>query len=216
MANLRQDPCKTCGQVHAKCAAHRRDKTPCMGHRIKGAEVCRMHGGSAPQVRAAGERRIQEEKVRRIAATYGAPREVDPNAFVLELIAISAGAVSWMREIIAELDPDALVYGLRQESRQEGRGPEGPVDVTTAVHGMALHGWIEAFHKERTHGLACAATAIKAGLMERQVQVAERRGENTGQWLKVSHEEAGISLTQDEMRRLLAAGVRHLHILEGA
>lgn len=40
------------------CTATRRDGTPCTNFAINGAKVCRMHGGSAPQVRAAAQVRI--------------------------------------------------------------------------------------------------------------------------------------------------------------
>lgn len=40
------------------CTARRRDGTQCTNFAINGAKVCRMHGGSAPQVRAAAQVRI--------------------------------------------------------------------------------------------------------------------------------------------------------------
>lgn len=40
------------------CTARRRNGEPCLNYAIKGATVCRMHGGSAPQVRAAAQTRI--------------------------------------------------------------------------------------------------------------------------------------------------------------
>ena len=40
------------------CTAHRRDGLRCKGTPIRGATVCRLHGGSAPQVRDAARRRI--------------------------------------------------------------------------------------------------------------------------------------------------------------
>ena len=40
------------------CTAKRRDGTQCTNFAINGAKVCRMHGGSAPQVRAAAQVRI--------------------------------------------------------------------------------------------------------------------------------------------------------------
>lgn len=44
--------CETCGTPHtAGCAGHRRDGAPCGSAPIRGGRVCRMHGGSAPQVR---------------------------------------------------------------------------------------------------------------------------------------------------------------------
>lgn len=40
------------------CTAHRTDGAPCKGQALTGAKVCRVHGGSAPQVVAAAKRRI--------------------------------------------------------------------------------------------------------------------------------------------------------------
>lgn len=40
------------------CTAKRRNGEPCLNYAIRGAKVCRMHGGSAPQVRAAAQVRI--------------------------------------------------------------------------------------------------------------------------------------------------------------
>src|SRR5690606_7900081 len=45
-----------------QCAAHKRDGSgqPCRKPAMKGATVCASHGGSAPQVRAAAQRRLLE------------------------------------------------------------------------------------------------------------------------------------------------------------
>jgi hypothetical protein len=43
-----------------KCSAHRQDGHPCKALAIKGGTVCRVHGGSAPQVRQAANRRLLE------------------------------------------------------------------------------------------------------------------------------------------------------------
>lgn len=40
------------------CTARRRNGEPCLNYAIRGAKVCRLHGGSAPQVRAAAQVRI--------------------------------------------------------------------------------------------------------------------------------------------------------------
>ena len=40
------------------CTAKRRNGEPCLNYAVQGAKVCRMHGGSAPQVRAAAQVRI--------------------------------------------------------------------------------------------------------------------------------------------------------------
>lgn len=40
------------------CTARRRNGTQCLNYAVKGANVCRMHGGSAPQVRRAAQVRL--------------------------------------------------------------------------------------------------------------------------------------------------------------
>lgn len=43
-----------------KCKGHTRAGAPCKNNPITGATVCRMHGGSAPQVKKAARQRILE------------------------------------------------------------------------------------------------------------------------------------------------------------
>jgi hypothetical protein len=43
-----------------RCRAHNRLGEPCAAFAIRGARVCVAHGGSAPQVKAAADRRITE------------------------------------------------------------------------------------------------------------------------------------------------------------
>lgn len=43
---------------HNLCTAKRRNGKPCLNYAINGSNVCRMHGGAAPQVRAAAQVRI--------------------------------------------------------------------------------------------------------------------------------------------------------------
>jgi hypothetical protein len=52
----------------AKCTAHSsRTGEPCKQWPVKGATVCKWHGGGAPQVRAAAERRLQEQQAAEVA-----------------------------------------------------------------------------------------------------------------------------------------------------
>lgn len=44
------------GMERERCSAHRRDGEPCGAKAIKGGNVCRVHGGSALQVRRNAER----------------------------------------------------------------------------------------------------------------------------------------------------------------
>ena len=42
------------------CQAHKQNGDACKAPAIRGTTVCRVHGGSAPQVRAAAQRRLLE------------------------------------------------------------------------------------------------------------------------------------------------------------
>ena len=44
----------------------------CNAYAIRGGTVCRMHGGAAPQVRAAAARRLFDERLERRAARFDA------------------------------------------------------------------------------------------------------------------------------------------------
>lgn len=44
----------------AQCTAHKKNGDPCSNPPVRGATVCRMHGGSAPQVRAKANQRLIE------------------------------------------------------------------------------------------------------------------------------------------------------------
>jgi hypothetical protein len=41
-----------------RCSANRTNGQPCRGYAIVGGNVCRAHGGAAPQVRDAANRRV--------------------------------------------------------------------------------------------------------------------------------------------------------------
>jgi hypothetical protein len=42
----------------SKCVARKRDGTPCTANPMRGSAVCRMHGGSAPQVKKKAQERL--------------------------------------------------------------------------------------------------------------------------------------------------------------
>lgn len=53
------DPIHQPGHFGARCSAHsKRTGKPCKSPAIQGGAVCRMHGGSAPQVQAAARERL--------------------------------------------------------------------------------------------------------------------------------------------------------------
>lgn len=81
---------------NVRCTAHRSDGQPCGAWSIRGGYVCRVHGGRAPQVRAAAEWRLWHAKVwgqaeGRLAQRLGALNERD-------LAQVQAETRAWLRE----------------------------------------------------------------------------------------------------------------------
>lgn len=121
----------------ARCSARsRRTGDPCNNPPMHGTTVCRMHGGSAPQVKAAARVRIERaadrmaEKLLNIALDDGTPA---PVALAAVKDALDRAGVSAKTAVEVTVGPAApwesvlenLVGGSRSESRA-ARGVEDP------------------------------------------------------------------------------------------
>jgi hypothetical protein len=173
------DPRFAAGQVvNGKliCGAKNKKQEPCGLPPVPGATRCGRHGGKAPQVKAAAERRLAEqeakEQMTKAVRTLGLPVDVDPGKALLDEIHWTAGHVAWLREKVQELEDADLVWGKSQT--EEGIGPQGPVDTTTEKAGPSV--WYELYMKEREHLAKVCALALRAGIEERKVKLAESQG----------------------------------------
>lgn len=86
-----------------KCKAKKTDGSPCKAWAIKGGEVCRVHGGRAPQVKAAAARNLAEGEIakalrRKLA---DATPVTDP---LRELQRLAGEAVTWKDTLSAKVD----------------------------------------------------------------------------------------------------------------
>lgn len=158
-----------------QCKAHRRDGQQCGNAPIKGATVCRMHGGSIPAVKAKAAERVAEEKAESAMRLFAAPVDIDPANALLELVQWTAGEVRyWRAEVarIAEDDVEALTWGKTQTV--EGTGPQGPVDTETheATPPVAYRMLNDAQDRLAKY----ATAALRAGVDERRVKLAEDQG----------------------------------------
>lgn len=158
-----------------RCSAHRTNGDPCKAYAVRGATVCVTHGGAAPRVREAAARRVAEEKAAAKMRLFAAPVDIDPANALLELVQWTAGEVRyWRAEVarIAEDDVDSLTWGKTQAV--EGVGPQGPVDTETreAVPPVAYRMLTDAQDRLAKY----AAAALRAGVEERRVRLAEDQG----------------------------------------
>lgn len=185
-------PKKDLGYV--PCHAHTKSGRACRGRPVPGAKVCRYHGGNAPQVRAAGLRRLAAEKI-----------EADAQAAVAQQGLLSVD------DPLGELSK--LAAGSRAMLEALGARVNALDDIETWDEKSAPHARValEAYERalDRTHRLL--DTLVKHGYAERQIAIAE------GEALLVSgiirRVIAAMGLTPEQQKQaqvLLAAEFRAL------
>lgn len=171
--------------------------------------VCRKHGGAAPQVIAHAEKRREARELREQVQLFGLPIEVDPSEALLGEVHRSAGVVAWLDAEVRRLDPDGLWWGL--SSHDEGVGPEGPIDKRTykAETPVVVRMWQD----ERRHLAQVAAAAVKAGIEERRVRIAESQAAQiSGVFQRVL---GALGLDAERVREASAMVARELRALDG-
>lgn len=148
---------------HARCGAKTRAGTPCQRRPIPGGTRCNLHGGKIPRVQRAAKRRLAEAEAAKAVAKWGGRTDIAPAAALLELVQRKAAEVAFWDAKVTALSADELA-GLNATQVQQGRGPQGPVDVTTAT--VQPHIYLELFHKAQDQLAAYSAAAIRAGAEE--------------------------------------------------
>lgn len=200
-------PCEQCGHVHLAvngvspgCVAHKKDGTACKQPRPQGGTVCRYHGGAAPHVKAKAAERVVEARARQELVTLGVPVPVDPARGLLEQVAWSNGHLYFLREQLQREFPDEgslrdLVWG---ETRRvdKGSGKHPGEDITEEV---SVSIWWKLYSEERDRFVAVCATALRAGVEERRLQLATRQGNLVGDVLKEIFNDLGLTPQQWEL-----------------
>lgn len=149
-----------------QCSFVKKDGVRCKKWAIKGGTVCNSHGGNLPQVQAKAKERwdrnkarvhvtkeMEKMKERGLLETDG--EGLHPLEHLLEELYHSAGVVAVLGRMVGELE-DVTQYG------------EG---------GRDQHVIYRMWSEERDRHVRFAAMALKAGVQERQIQIAEKQAE---------------------------------------
>lgn len=141
---------------------------------MKGATVCKSHGGGAPQVREAAGRRLAAQEIRKTLGDV--PDDVDPAQALLELVKLKYAEMHWLRAKVQEVDTDpaeggseSLTWGVSKHD--EGIGAQGPVDVKT--HESQANIWWRLLREAEDQLAKYSALALKAGVERRQIELQE-------------------------------------------
>jgi hypothetical protein len=167
------------------CLAHRKsDGKPCGGRSRNGADVCRMHGGSAPQAIAKAAERIEQAAVVRAARTFGLAREgVSEEQALREELSRTLGHVAWLEFVVADLEAANVFWGRTAEEtgRKSGsgtgqRGGDTTKDHATIWREARLNVAVQNLMEERKLLKSLAIEMVRFGLREREVCLCEQQG----------------------------------------
>ena len=134
-----------------QCTARKQNGEPCRAKAARGANVCRVHGGSAPQVKAAAKRRLAQAAdvlVQRLLAFALDGDTTDNVALQAIIAALDRAGLSVRQAIEIGVDPAPWeevmtnITGIATISRDESRAQRGlPAPDTPALdppHAMEI------------------------------------------------------------------------------
>jgi len=154
-----------------RCTARNRQGKQCGRNAVPGALVCSLHGGAAPQVQAAAQRRIALADAELAARTLGLLIDISPEQALLDEVQRCAGMVAFYQrqvEQIAKVSAQDLVWGMTKD--KIGGDDRGE------TYESAPNVWLQLFNAERDRLTRTCAAAIRAGIEERRVKLAEQQG----------------------------------------
>lgn len=201
-----------------RCTAHTRSGAQCSAPAVTDTTVCRMHGGSAPQVLAKAQERSAERALRQAATRLGVPvDDPDPAGALLGLIAEAAGNVEFYRSLVEVLpthpEPDEAIADGEGNVHYR-RGETGVYGRTYHQSGIPTgeakaHVLVQLYDAERDRLAKYVKDALQLGLDERRVRIAESDARRLFTAVVDAMADAGLSEEQGEaMRRAVAARLR--------
>lgn len=196
--------CDRCGEVHPGCTAHNRAGKPCGLKPRTGFLVCRLHGAESPRAKAGAEARLAEAKAAALAARWAVPVETNPVDAVLEQIKWSAGHVTFYRSQVDALDTADMVWGQTKEKRGG--------DDWGSTYEAQQSAWLALYNAERDRLVKFCSEAIRAGIEERKVRLAEQQGEIIVRLLDGILTELGHNPADPKTAGIVE---RHLRLVEG-
>lgn len=107
----------------------------------------------------------------------GQPIPVDPGQAVLEEIARSAGHVKWLESKLISMDEAELVRQDHYIDEERSGGPGGGYSLRRRETRPEVSPWWSLYERERKHFATVCAAAVRAGIEERKIRIAERQAD---------------------------------------
>lgn len=224
--------CADCGMIHkttsgtTSCSGHLRGsgkKTPCRRPPNRGMSVCRLHGGATPvAMEKAAERLALMSAQGEIADLM---RDCDipdqhPVDGLLEVVRVSGSMMRLLTLKVGELTEEPVVREMLVEGKDgslstrkytDGEGFWGlnkDGEMVPSIYVTLLKMWTERYER------ACE-TALKAGIEERRIRLAEDTSELFFNALTKAIVEAGLDpVARAALQTALANELRKSNALE--
>lgn len=165
----------------------------------QGRGFCDYHTAEAANNLARAPKQLQAARQHALqqSSFFGTPTYTDPHQVILDEIARSARIVAWIDEqMMAERDRGVPEKEIMQAySKQKGFQPSV---------------WAELHAREREHLVRTATAAIKAGIAERKVRIAEQQGMLIVAMMQAFIHDPELGLTPDQMLRAPVLMRKHL------
>lgn len=156
--------------MREKCTAKSKQSGErCKRWPIRGGTVCAIHGGKVPRVVAAARRRLEEAEAERAVRVLGVRRDIMPGDALLEEVQWTAGHVAWLRLKVQDLEDRELEWSLTKK--------KDSVDDVEETREAVPSVWYGLYERERKHLIAASTAALRAGVEERRVRLAESQGQ---------------------------------------
>lgn len=154
---------------------------------------CWKHGGASPLAEVAG----QVALAHRDYQVMGVPVDISPQDALLECIRIAAGEVAYFSTRISELEHEEAigpVLTTTDRPLKEEKGAEDPHTIVQEIRTEQpqLHIFIRARQQAMDRLVNYSATALRVGLEERLVRVAEMEGEVIAIAIAATMQELGV------------------------
>jgi hypothetical protein len=151
------------------CGAKTTTGGTCKKPPLKGATRCKNHGGKSPRAQAAAQDRLEQAAAERALARIGVTiREINPADALLELVHYQASIVDFWRQRVSEVADADLTWGVT-------RVKEGGDDRGTTQEAKPHIAYVLLVQAQDKLADYCTQ-ALKAGVEERRVRLAESQG----------------------------------------
>lgn len=140
-----------------------------------GLTVCVIHGAGTAKAKAKAAANLQAAAAVQLANRIGVKIEVSPQQALLDEVHRTAGMVAFYQEQVQNIvgdDPDLLVRSITKTEETQAR-----YAMTVTTTESVAHMWLQLYNAERVRLVQAAAAAVRAGVEERRVELAEQQGQ---------------------------------------